>query len=412
MYCISCIRKMNFIKKIFFLSLFIVTLCILGGCKKEKTHQAFHVGFLTPKTGNDALSGQSCERGAKIAQEFLKTQGIDVKITIIDTESNVETARLKAQKLIQDGVHCLVGAFNSAVSSAIAEVAEKHKIPFIINLSAAEQITEQGYQYVFRNFPTTTMFTEKSVFLLNTFFKEIKDSVKDYKTATLMVLNDSYGQGMLDALQKAEMAGSLPFKIKNIIQFDHKAKDLSTEVAKAKSFNNDVLLLVSRFNTTNIIIREMINQQYNPKLIIGPANQGFFEKQFYTLFKEKSDYLYTFHTWIDPSSKIAAEAQAIFVKQYPDEIFELNAGFSLEAIYIAAKAYKNAQTTDPEALKNALKSFKEEKRIMFGGPIQFDEKGQRQNLEIIGLMNKGQKPQVVLPKSIKETDAVFPFPGF
>jgi branched-chain amino acid transport system substrate-binding protein len=403
---------MTFIKKIFHLSLSIVVMSFLSSCKKEEASSSFHIGFLTPKTGNDALSGQACERGAKIAQEFLKAQGINVKITIVDTESNVETARLKAQKLIQEGVHCLVGAYTSAVSAGVAEIAQKHKIPFIINLSAAEQLTEQGYEYVFRNFPTTMMFTERSVLLLNTFFKEMGDAVKDCKTATLMVLNDSYGQGMLDAFQKADAAGVLPFNIKHVLQFDHKAKDLSTEIAKAKSYHTDVLLIVSRVNTTNIIVREMINQCYEPKLIIGPANQGFLEKQFYNLFKEKSDYFYTFHTWVDLSSEFARSAQAIFTKQYPEEIFELNAGFSLEAIYIAAKAYQNAKTSEPTALKDALKNFKEEKRIMFGGPIQFDEKGQRQNLEIIGLMNKDQKPLVILPKSIRETESVFPFPGF
>ena len=71
-----------------------------------------------------------------------------------DTETNVEVARSRAEKLIADGAQLLVGAFDSGQSSAIAQVAEQKGIPFVINIAAAPPITEQGYKFVFRNFPT------------------------------------------------------------------------------------------------------------------------------------------------------------------------------------------------------------------------------------------------------------------
>src|SRR6202011_2868849 len=74
-----------------------------------------------------------------------------------DTESNVETARARAEKLVGDGAHLLVGAFDSGQTTAIAQVAEQKGIPLVINIAAAPAITEQGYKFVFRNFPTAGM---------------------------------------------------------------------------------------------------------------------------------------------------------------------------------------------------------------------------------------------------------------
>ncbi len=43
---------------------------------------------------------------------------------------------------------------NSAATLAIAQVCEQRQVPFVINIAAAPQITEQGYKYLVRNFQT------------------------------------------------------------------------------------------------------------------------------------------------------------------------------------------------------------------------------------------------------------------
>ena len=46
-----------------------------------------------------------------------------------DTETKVDVARSRAEKLISDGAQLLVGAFDSGQSTAIAQVAEQKGIP-------------------------------------------------------------------------------------------------------------------------------------------------------------------------------------------------------------------------------------------------------------------------------------------
>src|SRR5258708_2758291 len=101
------------------------------------------VGVLLPRSGYQAGIGQDCQRGVDIATGILKDMGLPpLQIINADTETNVDIARSRAEKLIGEGAQLLVGAFDSGQSSAIAQVAEQKGVPFIINIAAAPPITE------------------------------------------------------------------------------------------------------------------------------------------------------------------------------------------------------------------------------------------------------------------------------
>ena len=111
---------------------------------------ALKVGVLLPRSGFEAGIGQDCQRGVDITAGVLKELGLPpLQIINADTESSVDTARTRAEKLISEGAQLLVGAFDSGQSTAIAQVAEQKGIPFVINIAAAPPITEQGYKFVF-----------------------------------------------------------------------------------------------------------------------------------------------------------------------------------------------------------------------------------------------------------------------
>ena len=62
------------------------------------------VGVLLPRSGLQALIGQSCQKGADIAPESLRQRlGVDIELMNADTESNVDTARSRAERLIERG---------------------------------------------------------------------------------------------------------------------------------------------------------------------------------------------------------------------------------------------------------------------------------------------------------------------
>src|ERR1700754_1687341 len=122
------------------------------------------VGVLLPRSGLQAQTGQSCQLGADLAPEVLRELlGVEIELLSADTESNADTARARAERLIEQGANVLVGAFDSGHTMAIAQVAEQRGVPHIVNVSAAPLITEQGYKHVFRNFPTAPELTRNGL---------------------------------------------------------------------------------------------------------------------------------------------------------------------------------------------------------------------------------------------------------
>src|SRR6185312_15183027 len=87
------------------------------------------VGVILPRSGFEAGIGQDCQRGVDITPPILKSLGLP-ELTIMngDTESNVNTAREHAEKLVSDGAQLLIGAFDSGQTTAVAQVAEQKGI--------------------------------------------------------------------------------------------------------------------------------------------------------------------------------------------------------------------------------------------------------------------------------------------
>src|SRR5262249_42688085 len=62
------------------------------------------VGVLLPRSGAQAGIGQDCQRGVELAPAIFKQLGLpELAIMNADTETNVEVARARAEKLINDG---------------------------------------------------------------------------------------------------------------------------------------------------------------------------------------------------------------------------------------------------------------------------------------------------------------------
>src|SRR3954469_20484745 len=130
------------------------------------------VGVILPRSGYLGFIGQSCQKGADLAPDVIREMlGVDIELMNADFESNVDTARTRAERLIQEGANVLVGPFDSGAASAIAQVAEQRGMPFIINIAAAPQITEQGYKFVFRNFQTAGDIVRNGLDLIGDLFQ-------------------------------------------------------------------------------------------------------------------------------------------------------------------------------------------------------------------------------------------------
>jgi branched-chain amino acid transport system substrate-binding protein len=368
------------------------------------------IGVLLPKSGLQGLIGQSCQKGADLAPEVIRDLlGVEIELMNADTETNVDTARTRAERLIQEGADCLVGPFDSGAAAAVAQVAEQRGVPFVINIAAAPQITEQGYKFVFRNFPVASELVRNGLGLTTELFQATGAAPG---TAVFMHVNDTFGQANAKAVGAILPKLNLPFQLVDAISYDPAARDLSVEVAKAKSTKADFLLLVSRLNDAIALRREIVKQRWNIMGIISPGSPGMYENQFYRTLGKLSEHCISIVPWYDPKAMLSGRVEAAFRKLNPNDqlrFHALNVGYTFEAILIVADAYKRAKSTRAPALTEAIRNTEIKERMMIGAPITFNAKGQVEGNLSACIQNQGLKPVVVLPAPAAEAKPVFPW---
>lgn len=373
---------------------------------------ALKVGVMLPRSGFFAQSGQSCHRGALAAPKVLADLGYKVELVHIDTESSADIARTQAERAINDGVHCLVGAFESGHTLAIAQVAEQRQVPLICNIAAAPQITEQGYKYLVRNFQTGGALVTNGLRLV----KDISAATKvDFKSAAFLHANDTFGTAQRQAMDALFPKLNMPFPLVESIAYDPKAQDLSVEVTKLRSLNPDLVLVVSRAGDAIKLVRDMVRQRFEPKAIISPGAPGLYDEEFYQAVGPLADYLMFNLPWVNPKSDMTQALEASFKQANPNHRFAVdcfNAGFTFEAILVAADAHKRAGATDGPTLMDAIRKTNIEKHVMIGGPIQFDEKGNNPNIGSAAVQNRNRTPTVVLPAEVAVEAPVLPMPSW
>jgi branched-chain amino acid transport system substrate-binding protein len=371
------------------------------------------VGVLLPKSGVQGLIGQSCQKGADIAPSVIRDLlGVDIELTTADTETSVDTARTRAERLIQDGAHCLVGPFDSGAAAAIAQVAEQRAVPFVINIAAAPQITEQGYKYVFRNFPIASELVQNGLALTLDLFRATNATPR---TAVFMHVNDTFGQANAKAIAAILPQLRLPFKLVETIAYDPAARDLTVEVSRGKAAKADFLLLVCRLNDAIVLRREIVKQRWNVMGIISPGSPGMYENQFFQTLGKLSEHCISNVPWYNPKAILTKAVDTAFKKQNPQDqlrFHALNVGYTFEAILIVADAYKRAKSTNVQALTEAIRQTEINSRMMIGGPIKFSAKGQVEGNLSACIQNQGQKPVVVLPAAAAEAKPVFPWGAY
>src|SRR3712207_391828 len=108
------------------------------------------IGSLHPLSGAAAADGQQMDNGAQLAVDAINEAGgieslggAQLELASADTQGAPEVGQSEAQRLIQEGAVALVGTYQSAVSQNVAATAERNQVPFVIDVSSADEILQQ-----------------------------------------------------------------------------------------------------------------------------------------------------------------------------------------------------------------------------------------------------------------------------
>src|SRR5262245_33642420 len=178
------------------------------------------IGVIHPVTGPLAEPGQACRLGAQMAADAINAAGgikslggAKLELILGDTQTKPDVGRTEAERVINQGAQLLMGSFDSGSTAAMVPVAQQRRIPFLVDISAADPITanvakavkegQQKVQYVYLNFPTGSSFGRKAVQYFNEIFAEAGVSPK---RVVLMYCNDLFGQNNAKGFQAAHAA--------------------------------------------------------------------------------------------------------------------------------------------------------------------------------------------------------------
>ncbi len=383
------------------------------------------IGAVHPVTGALAEIGQACRLGAQMAVDAVNAAGgikslggARLELILGDTENKPDVARAEAERVIAAGAQILTGAFHSGQTAAMVPVAQQKRVPFLIDISAADPLTanvaesvrkgEQKVQYVYRNFPTTRMFGQRAVQYMTELFKDVGVAAR---RVVLIYTNDLFGQTQARQFQAAVKEKSPGFEIVEAIPFPENATDLSTEVSRLKALRPDIVAPVTRATTAILLLQELHKQRVECLGIISPGTPGLYEAGQIAQLKELIEYVMDCVPWPNFRNPRTRQVAEEYARRSGGKTFDTNSGYSYEAILIVADVLERARSTDPEAIVEAIRKTNIKDPLMVAaGPIVFNEVGDNPNASTAMIQILGQKPVVVWPREAAEQKYVFPRP--
>jgi branched-chain amino acid transport system substrate-binding protein len=383
------------------------------------------VGMVEPLTGPMADVGQDSRLGAQMAVEAINAAGgikslggAQIELLVADSQTKVDAARAEAERLINAGAQLLTGAFHSAHVATIAPLAQQRRVPYIIDITAADQPTaniaksvregQQKVQYVYRIFPGSATFGANAVRFMTDIFREAGVSPK---RVVVLYSNDLFGKTQTESFLAAQKAANPGFEVVEVIPYPENAADLSTEVSRAKAAKPDIVAPVTRPATAILLLEELAKQRVELMGIMSPGAPGLYETRQIQQLKGLIEYVMDATVYANYRKPETQRVAAEYAKRSGGRNFDASGSYSYDGIQVIGDVLERAASTDPDAIVAAIKKTNFAGGLsVSSGPIIFNETGDNPNASTAMLQILGQKPRVVWPKDVAEQRFVFPRP--
>ena len=395
--------------------LFLISVAVPSGAQNT-----LKIGAPQPMTGPDAPFGSKFKKAYDLALEEINSkggvQGKKIEIIIEDHQAKNPLAATVTEKLIaQYKVLALTGGRASGQAVEIASVAQRLKTPYVVDHPSADIITAKGFEWVFRNNPTGSIYPQA----FNKFISEVPGALP--KSAAVVYDNTVFGKTIANSVMAFLKSKNVP--IVSDEAYPVNTLDFKPLMTKVKAQNPDFLLMVAVSTTDAILLtRQAKEMGVAPRAFVGFGG-GFGVADIATELGPLSENVFSSAAWSgnpnDPATK--AFYKKFFDKYnfYPKE-HEVE-GYAV--IYIIADALNRAKLTgnlegDREAVRQAL--LKTNMTTVFGkvkfgnwkGPLgdQYTNQNIYSGDHSVLAQWRGGKLLNVYPKNNAETDVVFPDP--
>ncbi|HET7365034.1 MAG TPA: ABC transporter substrate-binding protein, partial [Burkholderiales bacterium] len=333
---------------------------------------ALKIGVLHPVTGFLAYSGNLSRLGAQMAIDDINKaggikslDGAQLQAMLGDAQSKPEVGAAEVEKMNEQGVSAIVGAYASAICLATTQAAAKYDIPHVVDVGVADQIVERGLKNTFRFAPGYKVCADTAMndlVLLNNL------AGKPAKSVIIVHEESLFGTGTANLL--AQQLPQLGFEVKEVIKHANPTRDFNNIVLRVKAANPDIVIPANYYNEYALFVRTMKQQNVRPKAIYSVLGGAASSYKFVKEFADAANGVLDVNHWFNPKDKRAWDLKKR-VDAMKDQFFTYEVYLNYSAVQLLADAIERAKSTRREDIINALASSTWDKHIMPYGPTKF-----------------------------------------
>ena len=325
-------------------SIILTALAICLAMAGTATAKTLKIGSMSPLTGSYAADGNDIANGARAAIAVIEKEGgipgyDKIELFAEDTACDPRQAVAAANKLVNEKVVGVVGAYCSSATIPASEALAEADIPMLTPASTSEKVTERGLPYMFR---VCGRDDDQSIAAM----KFIKDVLKG---KTIFIVDDktTYSQGLADNVEKLATKEGV-----KVIEHDHVNqgdKDFSAVLTKIKEANPDVFYMSLQNSASGALMLIQAKRAGVKAAIIG--QDAVYHPQLMEIAKDAAEGAYLTFGYIDDATPAYKKFQAAYEKYGKPGAYS---AYAFDAAYSLLAAIKAAKSTDPAKIKAEL----------------------------------------------------------
>lgn len=258
--------------------------------------ESVKVGVITSITGRFAEFGEQHKAGLQAALEDINAaggvNGVPVELVIEDDTSEVNAALAAAEKLVNQDVPIVIGAYSSSITNPLAQYFTRVGRPFIVYTSADDAITRPGSEWIFRVNQPSYAYAQV---LFDVFdYLNATQASGELKTIALIHGNGAFETAVADAVMS--LAKDRSYDVVERQEYDQSGADFRPILNRFATKKPDIVFMVSYAVDSVALMRQIDEVGLNAKVFAGGA-AGFALPGFISGSGPAADYVFTATSW-------------------------------------------------------------------------------------------------------------------
>jgi branched-chain amino acid transport system substrate-binding protein len=381
-----------------------LALAVFGGAAIAQQKPApVLVGVNIPRTGPAAPLGALAEPAITLAVEQINAAGgikslggALIELRWADNQGNPSVSAAEEQRLVQrEQVSVVVGGLSSAAEITATQMAERLKVPHVVGVAAANEITERGFKYTFMVSCRAVDYARGFVDFLNSMRDDQKLQIK-----RVIVLNENSPYGSSVSKDLVPMAKKAGYEVIDHIEYPLTTSDVSSLLTRVRAANPDVVLQIG-FVGDSILMWNTRRQLGMENIPFVGVTSGIGSPPFIRAVGNAANGAFTLsQTNADVQRDTIQNFTKAHLAKYKVQP-ENNGFFSYQAVYVVKAAIEKAASRSPEAIREALATLDMRSDVVLPhGVIEFGPSGANKDSSVVMLQIRDGKLVTVWPPKV------------